>query len=62
MNDKKYCLGVSAVILVVRHLKLEPTEQNKIQTTIAEIDQLYGIERVSFDEKPQYVFILGSKC
>lgn len=53
MNNKEHRLGVSEVNLVVRHLKLEPTEPTKIEATIAEIDQLYGIDEVSFDEKSQ---------
>ena len=51
MSDKKHRLGVSEVNLVVRHLKLEPVDQSKLQAAIAEVDQLYGLDAISFDEK-----------
>lgn len=51
MSDKKHRLGVSEVNLVVRHLQLEPVDENKRQAAIAEIDQLYGLDCISFDEK-----------
>lgn len=44
-------LGVSEVNLVVRHLKLEPLKQTKLQEAIAEIDKIYGLDAISFDEK-----------
>merc|ERR1711991_358420 len=49
MSDKKHRLGVSEVNLVVRHLKLEPTEAASIKTAIDEIDHLYGLDSISFD-------------
>jgi hypothetical protein len=45
----KHRLGVSDVNLVSRHLKLEPSNQQDLQSAIAEIDQLYGLDKVSFD-------------
>tara|TARA_R100001143_G_scaffold62492_1_gene65924 strand:- start:104 stop:451 length:348 start_codon:yes stop_codon:yes gene_type:complete len=44
-------LGVSEVNLVRRHLKLEPVGQRKLQAAIAEVDQLYGLDAVTFDGK-----------
>src|SRR3990167_6262260 len=43
-------LGVSSANLVTRHLKLEPTEREKLDAAIAEIDKLYGLASVSFDD------------
>lgn len=51
MSNKEHRLGVSDVNLVVRHLKLEPVEQNQIQALITEINRLYGMDAISFDEK-----------
>lgn len=51
MSNSEHRLGVSETNLVNRKLKLEPTEQETIQTAIAEIDQLYGLDGVAFDEK-----------
>jgi hypothetical protein len=42
-------LGVSKVNLVFRHLKLEPSNQQDLHSAIAEIDHLYGLDKVSFD-------------
>lgn len=52
-NKKEHRLGVSELNLVVRHLKLEAKGLENIQETIDEIDQLYGLDGVSFDEKTQ---------
>lgn len=54
MSKKEHRLGVSEVNRVVRHLKLEPIELSKIQAAIAEIDLLYGLDGISFDENPTY--------
>lgn len=51
MTKKEHRLGVSEVNLVARHLKIENTSHEKIQATIEEIDALYGMDSVSFDDK-----------
>jgi hypothetical protein len=51
MTKKEHRLGVSELNLVVRHLKLEPTEHQQLQDAITEIDQIYGLDSISFDEK-----------
>lgn len=53
MSKKEHRLGVSEVNLVVRHLKLDPKGVGNIQEAISEIDSLYGLDGVSFDEKSQ---------
>lgn len=55
MSKKEHRLGVSEVNLVVRHLKLEDAIPENIKATIDEIDQLYGLDGVSFDEKSQVI-------
>jgi len=51
MTNTEHRLGVSEVSLVVRHLKLETTTKETLEQALAEIDQVYGIDAVSFDEK-----------
>ena len=51
MTNTEHRLGVSEVSLVVRHLKLETTTKETLEQALAEIDQVYGIDTVSFDEK-----------
>ncbi len=36
---------------MVRHLKLEPVKQTNLEAAIAEVDQLYGLDAITFDEK-----------
>jgi len=51
MSDKDRRLGVSEINLVTRHLKLVPCDEAAIQAAIADIDQLYGLESVSYDSR-----------
>ncbi|AFU97785.1 hypothetical protein [Simiduia agarivorans] len=53
MSKKEHRLGVSEVNLVVRHLKIDSGGVGNIQEAIGEIDTLYGLDGVSFDEKSQ---------
>ncbi|MCE9687301.1 cation transporter [Shewanella sp. AS16] len=51
MSDLDHRAGVKEASLVVRHLKLEGmTESNKAEV-IAAVDQSFGIDSVSYDEK-----------
>ncbi len=47
----KHRLGVNEVNLVKRKLKLEPSDHQILQQAVEEIDQLYGLDSVAFDEK-----------
>ncbi len=47
----KHRLGVSKVNLVMRKLKLDPSDQQFLQQAIEEVDQLYGLDSVAFDEQ-----------
>jgi hypothetical protein len=51
MTNAEHRLGVSEVNLVVRHLRVEPVDQTNLEAAIAEVDQLYGLDGISFDEK-----------
>ena len=51
MTNAEHRLGVSEVNLVVRHLRVEPVDQTNLEAAIAEIDQLYRLDAISFDEK-----------
>ena len=53
MHQDEHRTGVSLANLVVRHLKLEPADDDKLNAAIQEIDQLYGLDGVSFDYKSQ---------
>jgi hypothetical protein len=50
MSKKEHRLGVDEVNLVVRHLKLLDSDESSIASAIAEIDEVYGLDGVSFDE------------
>ncbi len=51
MSQQEHRLGVSEVNLVTRHLKLDPVENSLLELAISDIDQLYGVDGVSFDEE-----------
>ncbi|MAK45281.1 MAG: hypothetical protein CMN80_14160 [Spongiibacter sp.] len=53
MKNTEHRLGVSEVNLVVRHLKLDAKNVSNINDAITEIDKLYGLDAVSFDEQSQ---------
>ena len=49
MSNTEHRLGVCEIHLVERHLKLEPCETEAIESAVAEIDGLFGLDCVSFD-------------
>lgn len=51
MAKKEHRLGVSEVNLVTRHLKLEAAASEQITKAVDEVDHVYGLDAVSFDEK-----------
>jgi hypothetical protein len=57
MNKSQHRTGVSEVTLVARHLKLESAQILNINNAVEEIDQLKGLDGVSFDEKSQVLNI-----
>lgn len=57
MTNKEHRLGVAEVNLVTRHLKLEPVTEAALSAAIEEIDKLYGLDVISFDEKSQVLNI-----
>lgn len=53
MKKGKHRLGVSETNLVNRHLKLADVHTSRIALAISEIDEIYGIDEVSFDENSE---------
>lgn len=51
MSDLDHRVGVKEATLVARHLKLEGINENNKQLIIEEIDQTFGLDSVSFDDK-----------
>jgi len=51
MSDLEHRPGVSEVNLVVRHLKIEFEKGSSIKAAIDEVNKMYGLDDVSFDEK-----------
>lgn len=49
MSDKERRLGVSEANLVTRRLKLKPSGETALKAAIGEIDELFGLERVTFE-------------
>ncbi|MEJ6080633.1 hypothetical protein MT391_19195 [Vibrio sp. 1-Bac 57] len=61
MSNLDHKVGVREVSLVIRSLKLEKvTDENKYNI-LAEIDQVFGIDNVSFDDKSQTLNIFQDK-
>jgi len=55
VKKKQHRLGVSETNLVVRHLKLVTTNVDRINDAIAEIDEIYGLDAVSFNDKSNVI-------
>jgi hypothetical protein len=55
MTDLDHRVGVQEANLVVRHLKLENITDEKQQAIVAEIDQTFGVDNVSYDKQSQTI-------
>lgn len=55
MSDSQHRLGVCEMHLVVRHLKLASKDDASIKAAIDEIDQLFGLDGVSFDPESRVI-------
>jgi len=55
MTDLDHRVGVQEANLVVRHLKLININDEKQKEIVAEIDQTFGIDNVSFDQNSQTI-------
>jgi len=55
--NSEHRLGVTEVNLVIRKLKLEPSNQQDLQSAIAEIDQLFGLDKVSYDDRKRMLHL-----
>ncbi|MEL7968163.1 cation transporter [Vreelandella neptunia] len=51
MSNKEHRLGVSEINLVNRHLKLDASDLEAAHAAVADIDKLFGLDNVSFDDK-----------
>lgn len=49
MGKRQHRLGVCEVNLVARHLKLEQPDEKRLASAIARINDLFGLDCVSFD-------------
>lgn len=49
--SREHRLGINANTLVTRKLRLETSDSQKLQQSIVEIDNLYGIDSVSFNNR-----------
>ena len=50
MSEKEHRLGVSEATLVVRHLKLVDMSEEVMTKVVKEIDEIYGLDSVSYDK------------
>lgn len=64
MSNSQHRLGVSEVNLVVRHLQLDNITETNKDLLLAEIDAIYGIDNVSFNDKAAVLNIAydASRC
>ena len=51
MNQTKHRLGVSEATLVRRKLKLDLPGKSAAEAAVSEIDQIFGMDAVSFDPR-----------
>jgi hypothetical protein len=49
MSNQEHRLGVSEVNLVRRHLKLDTSDLEAVHAAVADIDEFYGLDSVSYD-------------
>ena len=50
MDKNEHRPGVSVVNLVVRHIKLEDCPAEQVEAATKEIDEIIGLDDISFDE------------
>ncbi|HAA44265.1 MAG: hypothetical protein XD36_3185 [Halomonas sp. 54_146] len=56
-QHREHRLGVSRITLVNRHLKLDCSDFNAVHAAVVDIDELYGIDSVSFDDKKRLLHL-----
>lgn len=54
---KEHRLGVAEANLVKRHLKIKQADKSDIEAAIYEIDKLYGIDEVSYEESTNFIHL-----
>ncbi|MWJ28127.1 cation transporter [Halomonas sp. ZH2S] len=55
MKHREHRLGVSKNTLVTRNLVIEPNESERIEEAVYDIDQLYGMDEVSYEGKHRHI-------
>ncbi|MGY4878883.1 cation transporter [Vreelandella aquamarina] len=56
-QHREHRLGVSRITLVNRRLKLDCSDFNAVHAAVVDIDELYGIDSVSFDDKKRLLHL-----
>jgi|TARA_R110000751_G_scaffold58538_10_gene123446 hypothetical protein len=57
MSDLDHRVGVREINLVVRNLRLTKVTEENIDGLIAAIDQMFGLDEVSFNRKEQSIHL-----
>ena len=57
MTQTEHRLGVSEVNLVIRHLKLREANADAVTRAMGEIDNIHGMDHVSFEHESQVLNI-----
>jgi hypothetical protein len=60
--DEEYRLGVDGENLVKRRLKLAGVNDYMLASAIDEIDQIYGVNEIYFNEESHYLFLAYDAC
>ena len=50
-TQQEHRLGVSKNTLVTRNLKIKPSKSKRIEEALSDIDRLYGMDKVVYNEK-----------
>lgn len=57
MSDLEHRVGVKEANLVVRHLKLQGVTKDNLPLMLTEIDRLFGIDAVSYDDTTETIHL-----
>lgn len=57
MSQEKHRLGVSKNNLVTRRIKMTQPDEPALHTAMAEIDEMFGLDKIHFDQRKQVLSI-----
>ncbi len=57
MSQEKHRLGVSKNNLVTRRIKMTQPDEQTLHTAMAEIDEMFGLDKIAFDQRKQVLSI-----